>query len=238
MKRYTWLVLFCLLWFNTLTAAQTISGAVPKNIDRNGYYLFYLHGGVVTNLGDNAINPPVPEYGPYQYFRILDTLREHGFHVISERRQKEIDDSVYVSKIAKQVDSLLKAGVGINNILLVGASAGWNIVLGVSAQLKNPQLKCIIMGGCWPDTYKDYTGVELYGEFLSVIEATDPHGTCSKIFENRKNVKSIREIKLQTGLSHGFIYKPYAAWVDPVVQWFQTHAKGYHARPATSINGY
>ena len=37
------------------------------------------------------------------------------------------------------------------------------------------------MGGCWPETYKDYPNTELYGHFLSIIEATDPHGTCNMI---------------------------------------------------------
>jgi hypothetical protein len=41
-----------------------------------------------------------------------------------------------------------------------------------------------------------------------------------RIFENRKHLKSHREIELHTGLSHGFIYKGYPAWVDPLVAWF------------------
>jgi len=76
------------------------------------------------------------------------------------------------------------------------------------------------MGGCWPDTYKDYQTLELYGHFLSIIEASDPHGTCSKIFEKRKQVKGYKEISLSMGLSHGFINKGYKEWIDPIVKWF------------------
>ena len=77
----------------------------------------------------------------------------------------------------------------------------------------------VIMGGCWPDTYKDYLGLTLYGKFLSIIESSDPHGTCSSLFANRNNIKSFTEVKLNTGLSHGFIYKGRREWIDPIVKW-------------------
>ena len=83
------------------------------------------------------------------------------------------------------------------------------------------------MGGCWPETYKDYEATKLYGYFLSIIEASDPHRTCFRIFirkdpneEKSKNISSYEEITLCTGLSHGFIYKGYKEWIDPVVKWF------------------
>jgi hypothetical protein len=218
-------------------AAQHIQHDLPTTINPTGYYMFYLHGGVVTVKGDNA-NDPVPQFGPYQYSRILDTLRAHGFYVISERRLPDIDDSVYVRKIAQQIDTLLKANVSVRNIILVGASAGSNIVLLVSGRLKNPEMKYVIMGGCSPDIYKYYLKIKIEGRFLSIIESSDSHGSCAKIFENRKQVKDFHEIKLETGLDHGFIYKPYAAWLDPVVQWFQIFALGYKARKPTLIDGH
>src|SRR5215204_909637 len=222
MKQVILPILICLL--QASATAQHIQRDLPTTIDPTGKYLFYLHGGVVTVKGDNAINDPVPEYGPYQYSRILDTLHAHGFYVISERRLQGVEDSVYARKIAQQVDTLLKAKVPVNKIMLVGASAGSNIVLHVSDRLKNPEMKYVIMGGCSPDIYKYYLNIKIEGRFLSIIESSDSRGTCAKIFENRKQVKSFHEIKLETGLNHGFIYKPYAAWLDPVLQWFQIYA--------------
>lgn len=221
-----------------LATAQEIRHDLPSKINPAGYYVFYLHGGVVTVKGDNAINDPVPQFGPYQYSRILDTLRAHGFYVISERRLPGIDDSVYVKKVALQVDSLLKAKVPVRNIIMIGASAGSDIVLHVSDKLKNPQMKYVIMGGCSPDIYKYYLEIDIGGRFLSIIESSDSHGTCAKIFENRKQLKDFHEITLETGLDHGFIYKPYAAWIDPVVQWFQIFASGYSARKAADVDGH
>jgi hypothetical protein len=229
-------ILLC-LWQASATA-QHIQHDLPATIDPAGYYMFYLHGGVVTVKGDNAINDPVPQFGPYQYSRILDTLHAHGFYVVSERRLPGVDDSVYARKIAQQVDTLLKANVSVSNIILVGASAGSNIVLLVSDRLKIPEMKYVIMGGCSPDIYKYYLKLKIEGRFLSIIESSDSHGTCAKIFENRKQVKDFHEIKLETGLDHGFIYKPYAAWLDPIVQWFQIFAPGYKARKPTLIDGH
>lgn len=203
-----------------MTVAQSISHSLPQKIERSGKYLFYLHGGVVTVFGNNAITQSMPEWGPYEYLNILDSLRKRGFNIISENRKEAIADSFYTNKISKQVDTLFKAGIKPGNILVVGASAGSAITINVAAKLKNSEIKYVVMGGCWPDTYKDYESLELFGLFLSVIEANDPHGTCSKIFEKRNHIKSYKEITLTTGLSHGFIYKGYKEWIDPIVKWF------------------
>lgn len=200
---------------------QTISPSIPGKIKKSEKYLFYLHGGVVTVLGNNAISQSMPEWGPYEYLNILDSLRNRGFNVISENRKEGIDDTVYINKTVRQIDSLLRAGARRKNLVVVGASAGWNIAIYVASKLKNKKMKYVIMGGCWPDTYKDYLDIELYGKFLSIIETTDPHGTCHKIFERRRHLGSYKEIKLNTGLSHGFIYKGHKEWIDPIVKWFE-----------------
>lgn len=220
MVRYIFLVLSFAL---SDAVGQTTGPSVYGRIDQNGSYLFYLHGAVVSVLGDNAINQAAPEWGPYEYSNILDSLQKQGFHVVSEIRQKDVDDSIYVNKISKQIDSLLNAGVKTNNILLVGASAGWAIVLRVSSKLKNGKLKYVMMGGCWKKTFKDYQQTELWGQFLSIIETSDPHGTCFMIFENRSHVTNYQEIVLNTGLSHGFFYKGRKVWIEPLMKWYRDH---------------
>ncbi|WP_153798697.1 hypothetical protein [Foetidibacter luteolus] len=208
----------CLLCVSLVTA-QNASNSLPGKIDSSAKYLFYLHGQVVTELGDNAINNAAPEWGPYEYSNILDSLKKRGFFVISEIRKKGTDNSFYTQKICSQADSLLKAGVLAGNIVMVGASSGWDIVLQASASLKNTQVNYVVMGGCWPGTYKDYSNLQLYGRFLSIIESSDPHGTCAKIFENRATLTSYREVVLHTGKSHGFFYKGYDHWINPIAAW-------------------
>ena len=200
--------------------AQSISSSLPHKINPSERYMFYLHGGVVTVLGNNAINQSVPEWGPYEYLNILDSLRKQGFYIISENRKEGVSDSLYAIKLSKQVDSLLSAHVPTSNIILLGASSGWDIVLKAADRLKNKNLNYVIMGGCWAETYKDYQSLQLNGHFLSIIEESDPHGTCYKILEGRKEVSSYREVKLNTGLSHGFFYKGRKVWIDPLIKWF------------------
>jgi len=212
--------LLVMLIFSGLRAiGQIVSTELPMNISKSGRYLFYLHGQIVTELGNNAINPSAPEWGPYAFHGILDSLRKRGFNVISEARKKGTTNAFYIDKIASQINRLLSAGVSSQGILVVGASAGSDIALRVSAQVKNESLNYVIMGACFQDTYKYYEGIELYGRFLSVIETTDPHGTCNKIFEDQGHVRRYEEVKLNTGLSHGFIYNGYPAWIDPIVSW-------------------
>lgn len=205
----------------SVSEGQHVGSALPDPISRKAKFLFYLHGQVVTELGDMAIYQSAPEWGPYEYSHVLDSLAARDVNVISEIRKKGVDNSAYTNKIAAQIDTLLRSKVKPENILVLGASAGWDIALSVSDKLKNPSLHFVAMGGCWPDTYKDYTKLNLTGHFLSLIEKTDPHGTCVKVFEKRAAIKSYREITLNTGLSHGFIYKGHAAWIDPVMAWWR-----------------
>jgi len=151
---------------------------------------------------------------------ILDSRRSRGFNVISEIRLKGTENKVYVDKISVQIDSLLRGGVNPEHIIVLGASAGWDITLRVSSRLKNSTIRYVLMGGCWPQTYKDYEEIELFGRFLFIIEKSDPHGTCYKIFERPLQTFTIKEITLNTGLSHGFICKGHRAWIDPLVNWF------------------
>lgn len=83
-----------------VAGGQTVSSDLPKPINKTQQYLFYQHAGVVTEGGNNAINRAVPEWGPYEYSAILDSLRKRGFQAISEIRKKGVADSVYVEKIA------------------------------------------------------------------------------------------------------------------------------------------
>jgi hypothetical protein len=231
------LLITILIFFQYNVSAQHVQRDLPPEIHPKKYYLFYLHGGVVTVKGDNAINDPVPHFGPYQYSRILDTLQAHGFQVISERRMPNVDDTVYALKIARQIDTLLRSGVPEMNIMLAGASAGSHVVLLAAGKINNPAMKYVIMGGCWSELYKEYVNIKLPGKFLSIREQSDRRGSCANVFDNRKEVKKFEEVELNTGLDHGFIYRPFAAWIYVVTRWFEKNTRGYKARKASHVEG-
>ncbi len=198
--------------------SQTISSSLPPKIDHSGKWLFYLHGAIVQDQGINAISK---EFGPYKYLDILDTLKNRGFNVISEARPKDTRPGDYAEKVSKQIDSLIDAKVLPQNIVVIGASAGAEITMKVCLRLKNSQINYVIMGMCWPDTYKEYEGQELCGNFLSIYESSDPHGSCNKIFGQKKCSGSFKEMEITTGKSHGFLYQPYKEWVDPLMKWIR-----------------
>ena len=57
---------------------------VPQQIDPQAHYLFYLHGRIV----EEGRRPTSPQFGVYEYDKILETFRARGFVVISEQRPK------------------------------------------------------------------------------------------------------------------------------------------------------
>src|SRR4030095_8919219 len=117
-----------------------------------------------------------------------------------------------------QVDSLLNSGVMASQITLVGASAGAYMVVDAAIKLHNPKLNYVVMGMCLPDTYKEFSGKKLCGNFLSIYESSDPHGSCEKLFQQKNCDGKFKEVVINTGKSHGFLYQPYKDWSDPVVE--------------------
>jgi hypothetical protein len=197
------------------SSGQSISSSLPSPINKSSYYLFYLHGAIVQDQGANAVSK---DFGPYKYRDILDSLKSREFYVISEVRTKGTETDGYGTKIKKQVDSLLNSGVMAAQITLVGASAGAYMVVDAAIKLQNPKLNFVVMGMCWPDTYKEFSGKKLCGNFLSIYEASDPHGSCEKLFQQKNCDGKFKEVVINTGKSHGFLYQPYKDWIDPVVE--------------------
>ncbi len=206
MRRNKSTLLFLLLAGVGLSCRQE-----THNPDR---YLFYIPGGIVLEQGPNTVSE---YFGPYLYWEILDTLRHHGFQVISSIKAGT-PDSVYTLRISGQIDSLLQAGVFPESITVLGASAGAYIALEIALKMRNQKINYAILGMCWENTYKKYEGKELCGDFISIYEASDPHGSCADIFRG-KNCLTFKEIKINMNNSHAFLYKPFQEWVLPVVTW-------------------
>jgi hypothetical protein len=60
------------------------------------------------------------------------------------------------------------------------------------------------------------------GRLLAIREASDESSGQCPAWKNDRELYSMlfaREIVLDTGLSHGFLYRPLPEWVGPVVEW-------------------
>lgn len=199
--------------------SQNIYSSLPSKIDISAKWLFYLHGAIVQDQGINAVSE---DYGSYKYLDILDTLKRKGFEVVSEARPKNTKAEDYANKVSKQIDSLIAAKVPEQNIIVVGASSGGAIAMQVAMKLRKEKIKYAVMGLCWPYSSNDYRDKNFCGNFLSIYESSDPHGSCELVFDGRICLQ-FKEIKLNTGKSHGFLYQPYKEWVDPLVEWINSN---------------
>ena len=202
---------------NSASREQTnIFRDVPEKIDARARYLFYLHGRIIE---DRGVRPVHERHGVYEYQKILETFGGAGFSVISEPRAKDTDVVQYAAKVVAQINALIKAGVAPGRITVVGASKGSGIAMYVSSLLKHRDVNFVIMAGCGEQTLKN-AALNLYGRVLSIYDASDEGpGTCESLFARSEGLNKRRELKINLGLGHGFLYRPYPKWIDPVIEW-------------------
>jgi hypothetical protein len=177
------------------------------------YYVFYLHGKIVELQGLAANSP---EHGPYKYLDILKALKDRGYVVLSEVRGKDTDPEPYARKIAAQIDSLKRTGIKSDHIALIGASKGAYIGMYVAGITKDKKVKYVLMGTCLNDAK-----YPLHGKVLVINEKSDSYGKgCNP--PDKANISSYKEVMLDNGLGHGFLYRPLREWVDPASKWIES----------------
>lgn len=178
-------------------------------------YLFYLHGKIVEDQGVKAVSE---RYGAYEYEKIVEGFRAEGFNVVSEARPKDTDVEQYAAKVAEQVRQLLKDGAAPENITIVGASRGAFITMLASTYVKNKNVNFVIIAGC--SINEEFLKMaNLYGNVLSIYEKSDSTGSCKAVFDDAEGLNKRKEVMLETGLAHGFIYKPMREWLIPTLDW-------------------
>lgn len=179
-------------------------------------YFYYLHGKIVEDLGPRGVSP---RYGAYDYPGIIAALEKEGLTVVSEMRPKDSDASAYADKIVADVQSRIRAGIPARRITIAGASKGAVIAALVSARLKEDGVRYVLLANCndWLIRTHD---PRLTGEVLSIYEASDEiGGTCAPVVARSPAVKRFEEVRLETGLGHGMVYRPLAGWVMPAAAW-------------------
>jgi pimeloyl-ACP methyl ester carboxylesterase len=186
-------------------------------------HLIYLHGRIVQDR--QSARPEHPRFGFYELDKIRDTFEDRGFVVSAEIRPQSISVSDAADRVVEQVRELLDSGVPAERITVVGGSMGAGIALLASTRLENPDLRFAVLGTCLATTVPYLEGEEgraPSGKILAIREASDDVvGPCPRWEETLSPGPSlvVREIVLDTGLSHGFLYRPLPEWVDPVVDW-------------------
>jgi metallo-beta-lactamase class B len=189
---------------------------------RQQEYLFYLHGKIVEDQGIHAVSD---EYGPYQYEEIVETLKGHGFEVISEVRSKDTNPETYAQKVVQQIQQLRAGGVPTENITVLGASKGAGIAVFVSDLLEEEAgIDYILLAICSPGTLDFWQSNDICvsGNVLSIYDEKDKlAGSCMDFFHQCEDsgLRRHKEIRLEVGTGHGIVYQPLDEWIDPLLEW-------------------
>lgn len=206
------LQLFALLlavFFSLSSSAQT---------NKEQRYIFFLHNAYIEQ---NPLNVPHPEYGKAEYNEILASFRKDNFIVNSEIRKNNTNAYDYAEKIAKQVKKLLKQGVPPNHITVIGTSKGGYIAQFVSTFVANPDMNFVFIG-CFMDTdIEKFPEINFCGNILTIYEKSDIYGVSAirRKETSKLKVNHFKEIELNTGLKHGFLYKAADNWIAPSKKW-------------------
>ncbi|HEX6158566.1 MAG TPA: hypothetical protein VF111_00270 [Thermoanaerobaculia bacterium] len=186
-------------------------------------HLIYLHGRIVQD--QQSRRPEHPRHGFYELDRIAEAFRKRGFVVSAELRPKDATVSDAANGVVRQVQELLRTGVPPQRIIVVGASMGAGITLRASARLANPEVRFAVLGPCISESAVAVFNEEqkpLTGRLLSIREESDvPSATCPAYAPGNDTPRTlhVRKLVLNTGLAHGFLYRPMPEWVDPVAEW-------------------
>ena len=192
-----------------------VLASVPREIDRSARYLFYISGYIVA---EGNTRPTSPKYGVYEYQEILESFKERGFVVISEARKQSPEIEPYAAKVATQVKQLLSAGVPPQNITVVGASQGSWIAMLVSTYTANRDVNFVFLAACAAEDGL-LKSVDLHGNVLFISERTDLAGSCQRFRDDAKGIREYKAIEINTGLKHGFLYRPLKEWLEPTIEW-------------------
>lgn len=188
-----------------------------------GRHLIYAHGRIVQI--EQQRRPRHPEFGFYELDPILDAFRQRGFTVTSDLRPRDQSLGDAADRVVAQVRTLLRAGVPARRIAIVGASMGGYVTLLAATRLREPELRVAVLGVCLSErvqALQKEEGQLPSGRILAIRERSDAlTESCAAWVPARapQGLRDAREQVLDTGLRHGFLYRPLPEWVEPVVAW-------------------
>ena len=210
------LKLLGLLLIAVTFAAQTRAQSPQASpVDKASRYLIYLPGRIVQT---GNTRPVSAKFGVYEYEQILDTFKQSGFKVISQARDQSTDVERYAATLADEIRALLTAGVPANHITVVGASQGSWIAMLTSTYLQNRNVNFVLIAACSADP-AFLKMVDLHGNVLSIYEKTDLAQSCIDYRRDATGVQDWKEVEVNTGLKHGFLFRPLKEWTDPAIAW-------------------
>ena len=175
--------------------------------NKDDRFIFFLHNRF---LEEHELSESHPEFGPTEYKEILAEFEKSGLKVISKKRNGNVNARDYAVGIVNQIDSLLKTGVEPQKITVVGTSKGGYIAQYVSTLANNQNLNFVFIASFRNSDIQNMPEINYCGNILTIYEKYDPFGVSSLERKKTSNceIKHFKEIELNTGLGHGFLFKP------------------------------
>ncbi len=194
---------------------STLFACGNKNDDK---FIFFLHNRF---LEEHDLNELHPEFGRTEYLEIINEFKKSGFEVISEKRNGNVNAREYAGGIVTQIDSLIKNGTDPKNITVVGTSKGGYIAQYVSTLANNPNLNFVFIASFRNVDISNIPEINYCGNILTIYEKSDPFGVSAKVRVDNSScdIKHFKEIELDTGMGHGFLFKPLKEWIEPTIKW-------------------
>ncbi len=222
MKHLIALIITLLLVTPASKADEAFLESIPEVVDISKQYLFYLHGAIVER-GD--LSPTHPKFGLYDMPAIRQALVSEGTVLISDHRAQGTKPMAYAQDLAKDVETLIAAGVPAKNITISGFSKGGMISILTSSILKNSEVNFVFMASCNRWSFEN-DAIKVVGRILSLYETTDTIGlSCAPLIAKSPDVTAYKQIPLSTGKQHGAFYLPTDEWVQPLKEWSRDQAK-------------
>jgi hypothetical protein len=205
MCRITFFLLVCLI-------ATSLSSQQTKTMK----HIFYLHGMILESQGINAVSTV---FGPYKYQEIIDSLKATGYQEHSEVRTTKTNFNTFCTKVSGQIDELVKEGIQPNDISVIGASKGALMAMTISDR-NTHAINYILLGANSDRTEQNFEW-KLHGRILGIYEKSDNIAgkAYSYWIDRSTGAKEFMQLEINTGLGHGFLYRPIKEWLNPTLSW-------------------
>ena len=190
-----------------------------NTIDKKNNYVFFIHNKF---LEENPSGTLEKKYGiKAEYNEIVESFKKDNFIVISEKRKSKTNGIEYAKKIVAQIDSLTQKGVEPKHITIIGTSKGGYIAQFVSTYAKNPKLNFVFIGSFQESDLEEIPEINFCGNILTIYEKSDIYGVSAIKRKELSNlpINHFKEIELNTGLKHGFLYIASKEWIEPSKMW-------------------
>jgi hypothetical protein len=209
------------------------SSKEAKNSVTDDNYIFFLHNKFLEDNPDGSFSAEYSVKGEYR--EILQSLRNDGFVVLSEKRKPNTNWIDYAEKTKSHIDSLLSKGVKANHITIVGTSKGGYIALYVSTIAKNQDLNFVFIGSYQNSDIEEIPEIEFCRNILTIYEKSDIYGVSAikRKQLSKLPVPHFKEVELNTGLKHGFLYTASDDWLKPCKMWAK---RNYELKKESKIN--